>query len=134
MWKPSRPLTARLGSIGVFYNTDMRTIARVGIDRMRPFFTWTRGRLVLDGSFSETAEFKSRTAPWRSFDGISSVIPGCCDSSSFAEGQHEARVRNEGGAAAGLESGWTTLSWRRRRISLAGRVDDHGSHYREMDE
>src|SRR5882724_1876735 len=89
------------------YNTDMRNNSRaLEIDRMRPFFTLdAAGRLVLDGSFSETAEFKRRTAPWRSFAwnivGHSRLLRLL----EFLRVSMEARVANEGGAAAGLESG-----------------------------
>ena len=89
------------------FNTDIRNNSRaLETDRMRPFFILDpAGRLVLDGSFSETAEFKRRTAPWRLLAWDIAGHSRLLRLLNFLKVNIEARRANEGGGAARSEAG-----------------------------
>jgi len=89
------------------YNTDVRNNSRaLETERMRPFFVLdAAGRLVLDASFSESDEFKRRTAPWRTLAWDIAGHSRLLRLVNFLKVSIEARAASEGDVAAGLESG-----------------------------
>jgi hypothetical protein len=88
------------------YGSDLRNNSRVlETERMRPFFVLEGGRLVLDSSFSESDEFKRRTAPWRTLAWDIAGHSRLLRLLNFLSASMEARAAGEGGVPAGVESG-----------------------------
>jgi len=93
--------------LALSYGSDLRNNSRVlETERMRPFFVLdSAGQLVLDTSFSESDEFKRRTAPWRTLVWEIASYSRLLRLLNFLRVSAEARATSERDAAAGLESG-----------------------------
>ena len=89
------------------YNTDVRNNSReLETEIMRPFFVLdAAGHPVLDGSFSETAEFKRRTVPWRTLAWDIASHSRVLRLLNFVRIGIEVRRASEGSAEAEQESG-----------------------------
>lgn len=93
--------------LAMSYGSDLRNNSRaLETDTMRPFFAFdAAGRLMLDSSFSESDEFKRRTAPWRTLAWDIADHSRPLRLLNFLRITSEARAASKESAAAGLESG-----------------------------
>jgi len=93
--------------LALSYGSDLRNNSRVlETEKMRPFFVLdSAGQLVLDTSFSESDEFKRRTAPWRTLVWDIAGYSRLLRLLNFLRFSAEARATSERDGAAGLESG-----------------------------